>query len=329
MQNYYSTQTKTMKICLISYDSTYFDHHIVLELKRQNIDAKHIDITKIKYQYPSGFSKITNFFYKLFFKKNLKKIAIENKLIKQVEKLGHQDIIMFVRPDNISRESHEQLKIRTTKYISYIYDSCTRFPIDHLLDGIFDEIYSFDIEDSKKYNFNFIPNYIYLEKNKIQSTVPENSNVFIVLSIDERLPILNNLANYFSTNNIGYKFILVGKKKPKNLNPNIIYSNKTLLPSELIGDLKNCSILLDLIRIGHNGLSFRIFEALALQKKIITTNKYIKEYDFYNPNNILIIDENNININPNFFTTAYEPLSEAIYNKYTIKNWVNAVFKLN
>lgn len=317
-----------MKICLISYDSTYFDHHIVLELKRQNIDANHIDVTKIKYQYPSIFSRIINFINKSFFKKNLKKIAIERELIKQVQKLGHQDIIMFIRPDNISRKSHEQLKKQTTKYISYIYDSCVRFPIDHLLNGIFDKIYSFDLEDTKKYNFNFITNYIYLEKKEIQSTVAENSTVFIVLSIDERLPILNNLANYFSTNNIKYKFVLVGKKKPKNLNPNIIYSNKTLLPSELIDDLKNCNIVLDLIRIGHNGLSFRIFEALALQKKIITTNKSIKEYDFYNPNNISIIDGNNIHIDPDFFRTAYEPLSETIYNKYTIKNWVDIVFKL-
>lgn len=317
-----------MKICLISFDSIYFDHHIALELKRQNIDTNHIDITKIKYQYPTIFFKVINFFNKFFLKKNLKKIAIENELIKHVEKLGHQDIILFIRPDNISRKSHELLKKQTTKYISYLYDSCSRFSIDHLLEGIFDEIYSFDLEDSKKYNFNFISNYIYLEKKTVQAIDTKKSFIFIVLSVDERLPILNNLAAYFSINNIKYKFIVVGKKKPKNLNPNIIYSNKTLLPYELIDDLKNCDILLDLIRIGHNGLSFRIFEAIALQKKIITTNKSIAKYDFYNPNNILIIDENSIKIDPNFLITTYQPLSDNIYYKYTIKNWVKTIFKL-
>jgi hypothetical protein len=66
-----------------------------------------------------------------------------------------------------------------------------------------------------------------------------------------------------------------------------------------------------------------------MQKKIITTNKSISEYDFYNPNNILILDENSeIDINLDFFKTPYQALSDAIYYKYTIENWVKTVFKL-
>lgn len=67
-----------------------------------------------------------------------------------------------------------------------------------------------------------------------------------------------------------------------------------------------------------------------MQKKIITTNKSIISYDFYNPNNIFILDEDKpVNINPAFFTTPYEPLSDEIYHKYTIQNWVKTVFKLD
>ncbi|GAA6769018.1 hypothetical protein AAFH68_49800 [Flavobacterium sp. CGRL1] len=49
-----------MKICLISFDSTYFDHNIILELKRKNIDAHHIDASKFRYKYKSVFEKISN-----------------------------------------------------------------------------------------------------------------------------------------------------------------------------------------------------------------------------------------------------------------------------
>jgi hypothetical protein len=315
-----------MKICLLSFDSVYFDHHIVNELKRRNIDANHIDISKIKYKYPSLFSKIQNFFSKLFLKKNLKHAKIEIELLQKVKQLGQQNIILVIRPDRISKETHLEIKKITDRYISYIYDSCIRFPIDHLLNGIFDEIFSFDLVDSKKYGFKFITNYIYLDKKEIQLFNKNNDAIFIIMSVDERFQILNKLANYFSANNINFKFILVGKKRPKNSNESIIFSKKTLLYSDFKTDLENSKICLDLIRFNHNGLSFRIFEALAMQKKIITTNKSIIEYDFYNPNNIMVIDENNLVVDATFFKTPYQPLSDAVFKKYTIDNWVSRVF---
>lgn len=317
-----------MKICLISFDSTYYDNNIINELKRRNIEANHIDASKFKYRYTSFFDRVDNLILKTFFKKNKKVHALENYIVQQVKELGHQDIIMFIRPDKISKKIHLEIKGLTNKYVSYIYDSCRRFPIDHLLDGIFDEIFSFDLIDVKKHQFTFISNYIYMDKREKESKNP-NENIYIVISIDERFDFLNKLANYLSDHTIPFKFVVVGKEKPKNINQNIIYSRNLIFPENAKSDLENSKIFLDLIRKDHNGLSFRIFEALAMQRKIITTNKSILEYDFYNPNNILVLDENSdISINPDFFITPYEPLNDELYHKYTIKNWVQSVFKL-
>jgi len=319
-----------MKVCLISFDFFSFDQNIVLELKRRNIETHHIDISKFRYDYPSVFSKIINFKNKLFYKKNIKKIELEKDILKRLEKLGHQDVILIIRPDRVTKQTHLQIKKYTNNYITYIYDSCTRFPIDHLLkENIFDSIYSFDLNDCKKFGFHFITNYIYLEKKENQPLPQTNKNIFIILSIDERLHLLNKIANYLSENAIQYKFIIIGKRKPKNINANIIYTKQPIFLEDLRNDLENSSIYLDLIRNGHNGLSFRIFEALAMQKKVITTNQSVKLYDFYNPNNILILDENKpININSDFLNSPYEPLSDEVYHKYTIENWVKTVFKL-
>lgn len=317
-----------MKVCLISFDSTYFDHNIILELKRKNIEANHIDASIFKFKYTSLFDRISVRFNKLIFKKNTKKQALEEHILNEVKKIGPQDIILFIRPDKISRTTHLEIKKHSQKYLTYIYDSCRRFPIDDLLVGIFDEIFSFDLIDTKKHNFTFISNYIYLEKKKLESATL-NDSVFIVISIDERFNFLNKLAEYLTNQRVNFKFIAVGKKRPKNIHKDIIYSRKTLLPDDIQYDLENSKIFLDLIRKDHNGLSFRIFESLAMQRKIITTNVTIKEYDFYNPNNILILDENRqINISQEFLNTPYEPLNDDIYNKYTIENWVNTVFKI-
>lgn len=317
-----------MKICLISYDSTYYDHYIVLELKKRNIEATHIDVSKFKYKYTSIFDKIGNSLNKVLFKKNKKVEALENFIVNKVKEYGHQDAILFIRPDKISKKAHLTLKTLTNKYIAYIYDSCKRFPVDHLLDGVFDEIFSFDFNDVTKYKFKFISNYIYLNKREIESK-NANDNIFIVISIDERFEFLNKLANYLSDHNIPFNFKAFGKQAPEDINKNITFSQQLFFPEDLKEDLKNSKIFLDLIRKDHNGLSFRIFEALAMQRKIITTNQSIREYDFYNSNNILILDEKSeINIEPAFLSTPYEPLPDEIYNKYTIENWVKTVFKL-
>ncbi|TDO72794.1 hypothetical protein EV143_10799 [Flavobacterium chryseum] len=317
-----------MKICILSFDFFNFDQNIVLELKRRNVQVDHIDISQFKYKYSSVFDRITNFFNKLIFKKNIKKIEMEKHVLSHFIKKEQYDIILVIRPDCFTKQTHLEIKKHTNKYISYLYDSCTRFPIDYLLDGVFDQIFSFDLDDCQKFGFNFITNYIYIDKKEIQAH-QTNQNVFIIISVDERLSFLNNLANHLSEQKIPFKFLLIGKRKPKNINSNIIYSKKHIFQGDLQNDLENSKVFLDLIRHGHNGLSFRIFEALAMQRKIITTNKSISQYDFYNPNNILILDENKpININPDFFATPYEPLSDEMYKKYTIENWVKTVFKL-
>lgn len=317
-----------MKICVISFDFFNFDQNIVLELKRKNIRTDHIDISQFKYKYSSIFDRVSNFFNKLIFKKSIKKIEMEKHVLARLKTQDTYDLILVIRPDCFTKQTHLEIKKHTNKYVSYLYDSCTRFPIDYLLDGVFDEIFSFDLDDCQKFGFSFITNYIYIDKKEIKEQ-QTNQNVFIIISADERLPFLNNLANYLSAKNITFKFLVIGKRQPKNINSNIIYSKKHIFLEDLQNDLENSKVFLDLIRHGHNGLSFRIFEALAMQKKIITTNDSIKGYDFYNPNNILVLNENaDLNINPDFFTTPYEPLSDEMYHKYTIQNWVKTVFKL-
>jgi len=318
-----------MKFCIISYDYFGYDKHILLELQKRNINATHIDISKFHFSYSSKFKKIRNFFFKLFFKKNIKQIELKKFIFNQLLPLEKQDIILVIRPDLIYKDTHLEIKKRTNKYITYIYDSCNRFEINHLKKDIFDDVYSFDINDCKKFGFRNISNYIYLEKKELKQPTDFETNIFLISSIDERSTLLNKIANYCTENQIKINFIVVGNNKSVNLNPQIVYSKTNIFFDELKINLEGAKIFLDLVRKGQNGLSFRIFEALAFQRKIITSNQSIKDYDFYNPNNILVIYEKQISIPKSFLDTPYEPLDEAIYNKYTIQNWVSTVFQID
>ena len=95
--------------------------------------------------------------------------------------------------------------------------------------------------------------------------------------------------------------------------------------SEVNHYINRSKVLLDINRLGQSGLTFRVFESLGLEKKLITTNADIKNYDFYNPNNILVIDEKNPIIPMEFFENDYEKIPNSILEKYTLKGWTNHV----
>lgn len=86
-------------------------------------------------------------------------------------------------------------------------------------------------------------------------------------------------------------------------------------------------ILVDIKRPSHDGLSFRFFEAIGYDKKIITNNQSVKHYDFYNPNNILITDFENLDGLTEFINTPFIPYSTEYKEKYLFKNWVKRMFK--
>ena len=315
-----------MNVCLISFDYWGFDQYIIKQLESKGVNASHINLIDFKYRHPSLLHRIGNAFNKLVFKKNIKKIKRQEYVFGELDKLGPQDIILVIRPDLLDRKTHEAIRNKTKQYIAYLYDSTKRFSVEHLLDGLFDKVFSFDKEDVNKYGFKHISNYIYLPKQEIKPQESFEHKVFIVISGDERLGTLNAIAGQLDSQHITYKFIVRASRKPQGLNENIDYSREEIWYDRLMKYLDESEVFLDLIRHGHNGLSFRVFEAMAFQKKLITTNASVKNYDFYNPNNIMVIDADNPVIDPAFFKTPYQPLNDSIYNKYTIENWVETVF---
>lgn len=62
---------------------------------------------------------------------------------------------------------------------------------------------------------------------------------------------------------------------------------------------------------------------------MITNNKEIINEDYYNKNNIFIIDEDNINVPIEFINSPYEELPKEMVEKYYIDNWLNELLKIN
>lgn len=319
-----------MQICLISFDFWNYDHHIVDALQNKGINACHINLRDYKHSYPTVFHRIGNFFGKLFLKRNIKKVKREEYIIKKLSALGKQDQILIINPEIISIDTHAKIKQLTNRYVAYLYDSSKRRPIAHLLDAnLFNTVFSFDPEDVKAYNLKPLTNYIYFDKKTISKKEDIKYDCFTICYLDERLETLNRIAETFSRKNLISHFVVVGKSKPETIHKNIIFSEGRFNQEQVHHKIIESKAILDLLRDDQKGLSFRIFEAMGFQKKIITSNKYVKEFDFYNPDNILIIDPQNPEIPENFFKTPYVSIPQNIYRKYTLEGWVEEVFGLN
>ena len=150
-----------------------------------------------------------------------------------------------------------------------------------------------------------------------------------ISSIDDRYETINAIIEYLDQNHIKHETIFFGYRKPKNLLESVNFTTSKLSQDQIQEKIENSEIILDVLRENQTGLSFRVFDALALDKKIITTNNTITQYDFYNPNNILVIDPKNIRIPKSFLNSKYEVIPENIYRKYTLNNWIKSVLSNN
>jgi hypothetical protein len=316
-----------MRITLISLDNWGFNNHIATTLEKKGHIIHHIDFNTFTYKYPNFFYKIYNFILKTFFKTNLKTLYYGKEIIKRLTEIGEtQDIILTIKGDFIDRKSILKFKQFSKKTIGFFNDNTRRCPKIIRVIPSFDEVYSFEKEDCERYNLKFVTNWIY------NSNIPDPTEntvkheVFNIISIDKRLPILSRIATDLALKKINYKFIVYDKKhKGKVKDKNLEYISKHIPLSRINEYINNSNVMLDINRKGQSGLTFRVFESIGLQKKLITTNPDIKNYDFYNPHNILIIDENNPKIPIDFFDNEYEEINEEILHKYTLNGWVEKV----
>ena len=314
-----------MKITLISLDNWGFNQHIANALTVKGHVVHHINFNSFIYKYPNLLYKIYNFFLKIIFRKNLKHIYYGKEILNRLESFGKQDIILTLKGDFIASDSIRNFKKHTDRSIAFFNDNVRRYPNIANVIPLFDEVYSFEKEDCEKYNLKFITNFIYKEEKLERNDF--DYDVFNISSKDKRTPKIIEIAQKLKEVGITYKIIILDKKNKLQSN-NVDVIHKAISLNAVNDYITKSKILIDFHREKQNGLTFRVFESLGTHKKLITTNPDIKNYDFYNPNNIYVIDNNDFLIDKFFFETPYTSIPNDIYEKYTLNGWINKVLNL-
>ena len=263
-----------------------------------------------------------------------------NKILIDIEGNTY-DYVLIVNIEAMPLSFIERIKKLNAKalFILYMWDSFSNKINARDSISFFDAVYSFDkrdCADDTRVLFRplfYLPEYSLGEANSIC----KYDLSFIGTAHSDRLILINQINLAFSKLGLNtYFFLFIQSVKlflyQKIINPSFKnaklndFSRKSLSKIEMLDVILNSKIVLDIHHPKQTGLTMRSIEVLGASRKLITTNSYIKEYDFYNENNILIIDRKNPVISSEFINSSYEVDDNDIRYKYSLDGWIFDLF---
>lgn len=282
-----------------------------------------------KFRYKSVSQRIHNFWRKTFLRdRNFKRKLIiehtENDLLNKLHGIRIVDYALFIRMDLFPLEFVKLAKTKCTKLVGYQWDGLDRYAEIKQYIPLIDRFFVFDSKDLGV-NSTLPTTNFYFDCLKPTPPVSKNAVYYIGSYFEERIDMIGDLNTKLATLNTNRNIKIASNRK------RIIQliSSKGLTPmsdietyEENLKNVFNANILIDIQNPVHKGLSFRIFEGIGYEKKVITTNPDIIHYDFYHPNNFLVWNGQSTQELASFIKLPYHVLEDNIKRKYSFTNWI-------
>lgn len=250
------------------------------------------------------------------------------------------DFFLLIKGETIPfffLEKFKELYPQTIK-IFYSYDAVKEYPKFTKLYSYFDKNFTFEPKDSKECELHFRPLFFlnYYE-NYTKNKSAKYHVVFIGSAHTDRYLIGEKVKEICNENNLKTFFYYYAPSKiafilkkifDKNLKKFDIksLSFKKLQHSEIETFYSQSRVVLDINKPFQDGLSMRIFESLASGNKLLTTNQDIKNYPFYDAENIFILNRENLEIDADFINSNFKEILPEILKMMTLESWIECLF---
>lgn len=249
----------------------------------------------------------------------------------------HYDLVFVITGESLTQELLKEIRLSSpkAKFVLYIWDSILNKPgILRLLD-CYDEKYSFEKTAITNTKIKFRSLFFTSGFENVHATEIKflasfigtmHSDRYSVLSqIKKSIPVAANVFFYFYIQ-APWVYWIYKLTKPSFMQSTITdFKFKQLDKKTVQRVFFESKVILDIEHPSQSGLTMRTIEALGAKKKLITTNQNVASYDFFNVNNIYIIDRADPVIPEEFFESEYEVPPEKIYNKYRLSYWLDDV----
>lgn len=289
--------------------------------------------------YPNFTSRIINAWHKHIskdgdYKKQLKFLRYQPDINQKLAALGGKqaDYALCIRANIYPKHLIAAIRAHSRVCINYQWDGIDRFPdiLEYL--PYFDRFFVFDRSDLQKYPqhaFQTATNFYF--DFPLQNPQPPSDGLYFLGGHEAgRVAQIQVFLQEAKRLGLPLDFNLYCKddRARQLFGDRIHYLDRSGILSfeQNLAKVAGSRAVVDFLNDVHQGLSFRTFDALRFDKKLITTNAAVKAYDFYHPNNILVWDGHDLGGLGDFLARPYRPLETAIKAKYGFANWLNYVF---
>lgn len=240
-------------------------------------------------------------------------------------------------PEMIKKIKERQAGAR---FIIYQWDSEQNIQYVTKIHKYFDRIYSFDRFDSERNPiYIFLPLFYTRLYEKIADETAygrtEYNCLYIGTAHPQKFKAINDMAEavkeempsqflyHYMPSKLKYYYHKFTAPEYKNASLKD-FEFKKIKKDEMVRLFQQSDCILDAPQSGQSGLTIRTLECLGAKKKLITTNKDVVNYDFYNESNILVFD-GEINTATPFFWNDFKEIPDNIYRKYSLRCWMDTL----
>ncbi|MGC4233565.1 MAG: hypothetical protein QM594_11355 [Niabella sp.] len=316
---------------------TTFDFYKIIakHLREKGFEVIDISYQAHDFKYKNFSQKAYNFFRKTFlrdrhYKNKLRFRFFENEATARLMRIeGKADYALFIRADAYPRSVIQLAKSKSKKLIGYQWDGLNRFKAINDYIPLFDRFFVFTTADLCTKGVLPVTNFYFKKALKEKKAEKEAKTAFFVGSYEKsRMGIINSFSKKIAALDYTPRFHIflpAGRRVLQSDYEYITFFSERISYEQYLEATGEATVLIDFLNQKHTGLSFRVFEALGYDKKLITDNETITKYDFYHPDNIFVLSENNWEKLESFLRKPYYPISRYIKEKYSFDNWINYV----
>ena len=219
------------------------------------------------------------------------------------------NVILFDNGYNPEIPKYIKNKNKNIRIIFWYWNSLVELGNKIIDTEYIDEIWTYNRFDSKNFNLKYNPQF-YLKMFDLENK-ETNTDVLFLGRDKGREESLRKLESELNGMDVITNFKIVKT------------SADTVKYPDYLKLLEESKCILDYSFTLPCGLSLRPLEALFYEKKLITNNSDIKNYDFYDSNNIFILGEDDINKIKEFIDKPYKKIDEKIVRYYDFYSWIS------
>lgn len=219
------------------------------------------------------------------------------------------------------------------RFTFYLWDSLANRP--HALDlaGLFDRAFTFEPATAARHGLRFRPLFFDDHASAAPAQPLEREIAFVGTAHTDRHRVIERLDRTLAPDIRRFWFLylkarwLLAAYRLTNLHfrraraEQFAFAPLSRAESQRIFETSRA--ILDIEHARQSGLTMRTLEVLGAGKKLVTTNAAIRDYAFFDPARIEVIDRAAPRVPDAFLRSDAPPLDEATRYRYSLAGWID------